>query len=53
MNNDYKIKDISLVEFGRQEILLAQDEMPALMQLGQIIRMTSRLRVPKLWVVFI
>ena len=33
MNNDYKIKDISLAEFGRQEILLAQDEMPALMQL--------------------
>src|SRR6056300_1209073 len=33
MSNDYKIKDITLAEFGRQEILLAQDEMPALMQL--------------------
>ncbi len=33
MMNDYKVKDISLAEFGRQEILLAQDEMPALMQL--------------------
>ncbi len=35
MNNfkDYKVKDTSLAEFGRQEILLAQDEMPALMQL--------------------
>ena len=33
MNNDYKVKDIALAEFGRQEILLAQDEMPALMQL--------------------
>ena len=33
MNKDYKVKDISLAEFGRQEILLAQDEMPALMQL--------------------
>ena len=33
MSNDYKVKDISLAEFGRQEILLAQDEMPALMQL--------------------
>ena len=33
MRNDYKVKDISLAEFGRQEILLAQDEMPALMQL--------------------
>ena len=30
---DYRVKDISLAEFGRQEILLAQDEMPALMQL--------------------
>ena len=33
MNSDYKVKDITLAEFGRQEILLAQDEMPALMQL--------------------
>ena len=32
-NNDFKVADISLAEFGRQEILLAQDEMPALMQL--------------------
>ena len=31
--NDFKIKDISLAEYGRQEILLAQDEMPALMEL--------------------
>ena len=30
---DYKVKDISLAEFGRQEILIAKDEMPALMQL--------------------
>ena len=30
---DYRVKDISLAEFGRQEIILAQDEMPALMQL--------------------
>ena len=33
--NDYKVKDITLAEFGRQEILLAQDEMPALMQLRE------------------
>ena len=33
MNKDYKVKDINLAEFGRQEILLAQDEMPALMHL--------------------
>ena len=31
--NDYKVKDINLAEFGRQEILLAEDEMPALMEL--------------------
>ncbi len=31
--SDFKVKDISLAEYGRQEILLAQDEMPALMQL--------------------
>ena len=31
--NDYKVKDIKLAEFGRQEILLAEDEMPALMEL--------------------
>ena len=31
--NDYKVKDISLAELGRQEIIMAQDEMPALMSL--------------------
>ena len=35
MNKDYKVKDINLAEFGRQEILLAQDEMPALMHLRE------------------
>ena len=33
--DDYKIKDISLAEFGRKEISLAEDEMPALMQLRE------------------
>ncbi len=33
--SDYKVKDISLANYGRQEILLAQDEMPALMQLRE------------------
>ena len=33
--SDFKVKDITLAEFGRQEILLAQDEMPALMQLRE------------------
>ena len=32
---DFRVADISLAEFGRQEILLAQDEMPALMQLRE------------------
>ena len=31
--DDFKVKDISLANFGREEILLAQDEMPALMSL--------------------
>ena len=37
MNNfkDYRVKDIALAEFGMQEIILAQDEMPALMQLRE------------------
>ena len=34
-NRDYKVADISLADFGRQEIILAQDEMPALMQLRE------------------
>ncbi|PJA98077.1 MAG: adenosylhomocysteinase, partial [Ignavibacteriales bacterium CG_4_9_14_3_um_filter_30_11] len=38
MNNDvktlkYKVKDISLAEWGRKEIKLAEDEMPGLMSL--------------------
>jgi len=31
--NDYKIKDISLAEWGRQEVALAEAEMPGLMAL--------------------
>ena len=33
--SDFKIKDISLADFGRHEILLAENEMPALMQLRE------------------
>ena len=44
MNNDYKVKDINLADFGRQEILLAQDEMPALMQLRDKYRMEQPLK---------
>lgn len=31
MSNDYKVADISLAEFGRKEIVLAEHEMPGLM----------------------
>ncbi len=31
----YKVKDISLAEFGRKEIMLAENEMPGLMALRQ------------------
>ncbi len=33
MSNDYKVKDMSLAEWGRKEIELAQIEMPGLMSL--------------------
>jgi adenosylhomocysteinase len=42
--NDYKVKDINLAEFGRQEILLAQDEMPSLMQLRERYRSEQPLK---------
>ena len=45
---DYKVKDISLAEFGRQEILLAQDEMPALMQLREKYKAEQPLRGAKI-----
>ena len=32
-NKDYKVKDITLADFGRREIKLAEREMPALMAL--------------------
>jgi len=33
--NDYKVKDISLAEFGRKEISIAESEMPGLMALRE------------------
>tara|TARA_Y100000992_G_scaffold286015_1_gene237496 strand:+ start:2187 stop:3539 length:1353 start_codon:yes stop_codon:yes gene_type:complete len=48
MMNDYKVKDISLADFGRQEILLAQDEMPALMQLRENYRDEQPLKGAKI-----
>ena len=32
-NNDYKVKDIGLAEWGRKEMQLAEVEMPGLMQI--------------------
>ena len=45
---DFKVKDMSLAEFGRQEILLAQDEMPALMQLREKYRDEQPLKGAKI-----
>ncbi len=33
--NDYKVKDISLAEWGRKEIIIAEKEMPGLMSLRE------------------
>ena len=35
VENDYKVKDISLAEWGRKEIELAEIEMPGLMALRE------------------
>ena len=35
MNKDFKVADISLADFGRREISLAENEMPALMALRE------------------
>lgn len=35
MNNDFKVADIGLADFGRREISLAENEMPALMTLRE------------------
>jgi adenosylhomocysteinase len=34
-DNDYKVKDIGLAEWGRKEIDLAESEMPGLMSLRE------------------
>ena len=46
--NDYKIKDIQLAEFGHREILLAENEMPALMALRQKYETDQPLRGAKI-----
>ena len=35
LNGDYKIKDLALADWGRREIRLAENEMPALMRLRE------------------
>ena len=35
-NNDYKVADMELADWGRKEIVIAQSEMPALMKLRDI-----------------
>ncbi|MDP4266141.1 MAG: adenosylhomocysteinase [Bacteroidota bacterium] len=34
-NNDYKVKDISLAEWGRKEIIISEKEMPGLMAIRE------------------
>ena len=33
MAQDFKVKDLSLAEWGRKEISMAEDEMPGLMKI--------------------
>ena len=42
----YKVADISLAEFGRQEIDMAEKEMPGLMALREKYGETKRSKVP-------
>ena len=48
MENDYKVADIKLAEFGRREISLAENEMPALMALRDKYRDDQPLAVAKI-----
>ena len=42
--NDYKVADISLAEFGRKEIVLAEHEMPGLISLREKYKSTKPLK---------
>ena len=46
--SDYKVKDISLAEFGRKEISLAETEMPGLMALRREYKSKSPLKGAKI-----
>jgi S-adenosylhomocysteine hydrolase len=47
----YKVKDISLAEWGRKEIKLAEEEMPGLMASVKSTDQVNLLKVPVLQVV--
>ena len=48
MKNDYKVKDISLAKYGREEISLAENEMPGLMILRSKYKKTKPLKGAKI-----
>ncbi len=45
---DYKIKDISLADFGRKEITIAEKEMPGLMAIREKYSTTKPLKGAKI-----
>ena len=52
-NYDYKVADMSLADWCRKEIVIAQSEMPALMKLRERYGDDQPLKGAKYWVVFI
>ena len=52
LKNDFKVKDMSLAEWGRKEIQLAEAEMPGLMALREQYGKTKPLKVLELLAVF-
>ena len=53
VSNNFKVKDISLAEWGRKEITLAEAEMPGLMALREEYGASSLYKALELLVVFI
>jgi adenosylhomocysteinase len=53
LTQDYKVADISLADWGRREITLAEGEMPGLMNLRKKYKKSSLLRALILSAVFI
>ena len=52
LKGDYKIKDLALADWGRREIRLAENEMPALMRLREKYSAEQPLKVQKSSAVF-